>query len=198
MTRKLDDMIELPKSQPKRTYKEDLKCEIVMVKMPRCMSWLGSTNANNELIGSLGLINNEVGNISPQSTPQVLASFEVYTLPETHSKDFKETLGTPMKVEPFDHTKLKDVGMDTFNHDIPLSSRKVHSFDESEPQPHPLPSCPSLDERLGEERGHDPPTKPHSLDILRMKVVDHLTIIHSLYLTWRLSTLRIYSVIITH
>ncbi|GJU54353.1 hypothetical protein Tco_1228067 [Tanacetum coccineum] len=40
MTHKLDDMIELPKSQPKRTYNEGLECEIVMVKMPRCMSWL--------------------------------------------------------------------------------------------------------------------------------------------------------------
>ncbi|GJV62051.1 hypothetical protein Tco_1468151 [Tanacetum coccineum] len=54
MTRKLDDMIELPKSQPKRTYKEDLECEMVMVKIPRCMSWLGSTDAYDEPIGSLG------------------------------------------------------------------------------------------------------------------------------------------------
>ncbi|GJT36920.1 hypothetical protein Tco_0936785 [Tanacetum coccineum] len=53
MTRKLDDMIELPKSQPKRTYMEDLECETVMVKMLRCMSWLGSTNAYDEPIGSL-------------------------------------------------------------------------------------------------------------------------------------------------
>nr|GEV65810.1 hypothetical protein [Tanacetum cinerariifolium] len=40
MTRKLDDMIELPKSQPKRTYNEDLECKIVLVKMPKCMAWL--------------------------------------------------------------------------------------------------------------------------------------------------------------
>ncbi|GKC54994.1 hypothetical protein Tco_1077739 [Tanacetum coccineum] len=40
MTRKLDDMIELPKSQPKRTYNEDLEFEIVMVKMPKHMAWL--------------------------------------------------------------------------------------------------------------------------------------------------------------
>ncbi|GJU78153.1 hypothetical protein Tco_1275223 [Tanacetum coccineum] len=37
----------------KRTYKEDLECEMVMVKMPRCMSWLGSTDAYDEPIGSL-------------------------------------------------------------------------------------------------------------------------------------------------
>ncbi|GKA01879.1 ribonuclease H-like domain-containing protein [Tanacetum coccineum] len=35
MTYKLDDMIELSKSQPKKTYKDDLECEFVMVKMPR-------------------------------------------------------------------------------------------------------------------------------------------------------------------
>ncbi|GJU17506.1 hypothetical protein Tco_1145472 [Tanacetum coccineum] len=33
MTRKLDDMKELPKSQPNRAYNEDLECDIVMVKM---------------------------------------------------------------------------------------------------------------------------------------------------------------------
>ncbi|GJY79067.1 hypothetical protein Tco_0484868 [Tanacetum coccineum] len=49
MTRKLDDMIELPKSQPKRTYNEDLECEIVMVKMPKCMAWF-----DDEPIGDLG------------------------------------------------------------------------------------------------------------------------------------------------
>ncbi|GKA97956.1 hypothetical protein Tco_0825850 [Tanacetum coccineum] len=40
MTRKLDDMIELPMSQSKKTYKEDLEYEVVMVKMPKYMSWL--------------------------------------------------------------------------------------------------------------------------------------------------------------
>ncbi|GKA56989.1 hypothetical protein Tco_0756061 [Tanacetum coccineum] len=40
ITHKLDDMIELPKSQPKRTYNEDLECEIVMVKIPKCIAWL--------------------------------------------------------------------------------------------------------------------------------------------------------------
>nr|GEU41488.1 hypothetical protein [Tanacetum cinerariifolium] len=53
MTHKLDDMIELPESQPKKIYKEDLECEMVRVKIPRCMSFLGSTNAYDEPIGSL-------------------------------------------------------------------------------------------------------------------------------------------------
>nr|GEX20257.1 hypothetical protein [Tanacetum cinerariifolium] len=51
MTRKLDDMIELPKSQPKKTYKEDLECDLDMME-------------------------DKVDNLSPQSTPQVLSIFE--------------------------------------------------------------------------------------------------------------------------
>ncbi|GJW49997.1 zinc finger, CCHC-type containing protein, partial [Tanacetum coccineum] len=71
MTYKLDDMIELPKSQPKRTYNEDLECEIVMVKMPKCMAWL-----DDEPIGDLDTMEHKVKNPSPQSTPQVLLSFD--------------------------------------------------------------------------------------------------------------------------
>nr|GEV92115.1 hypothetical protein [Tanacetum cinerariifolium] len=67
MTRKLDDMIELPKSQPKRTYNEDLECEIVMLKMPKCMAWL-----DDELIGDLDMMEDKMDNPSPQCTPQVL------------------------------------------------------------------------------------------------------------------------------
>ncbi|GKA05614.1 hypothetical protein Tco_0684734 [Tanacetum coccineum] len=65
MTHKLDDMIELPKLQPKKTYKEDLKSEIVMVNMPRCMSFLGSTNAYDEPIGDLDMMEDEAENPSP-------------------------------------------------------------------------------------------------------------------------------------
>ncbi|GJU70911.1 hypothetical protein Tco_1262316 [Tanacetum coccineum] len=35
ITHKLDDMIKLPKSQPKKIYKEDFEYEMVMVKIPR-------------------------------------------------------------------------------------------------------------------------------------------------------------------
>nr|GEW26547.1 hypothetical protein [Tanacetum cinerariifolium] len=73
MTHKLDDMIEFPKSQTKKTYKEDLECEIIMVKMPRCMSWL---DAYDEPIGDLDMMEDKVDNPSSQSTPQVLSSFE--------------------------------------------------------------------------------------------------------------------------
>ncbi|GKE06633.1 hypothetical protein Tco_1398651 [Tanacetum coccineum] len=50
-----------------------------------------------------------------------------------------------MVVEPLNHTKLEDVGLDTCNHDIPFNSREVSSFDELEPQLQPLPTCPTLD-----------------------------------------------------
>nr|GEY70365.1 hypothetical protein [Tanacetum cinerariifolium] len=60
MTRKLDDMIELLKSQPKRTYNEDLECEIVMVKMPKCMEWL-----DDEPLGDLDMMEDKVDNPIP-------------------------------------------------------------------------------------------------------------------------------------
>ncbi|GKD91980.1 hypothetical protein Tco_1371817, partial [Tanacetum coccineum] len=87
----------------------------------------------------------------PQSTPQVLPSFEEYTPPVTYPEEVEETLGTPIEVEPLDETQLE------------------------EPQPQPLPNCPSLDVSLGDTIGLEPPIKPHSLDSSRMKVVDYLT-----------------------
>ncbi|GJW35336.1 hypothetical protein Tco_0058256 [Tanacetum coccineum] len=138
---KSDEENALPESQPKETYKEDLKCEMVMVKLPRCMSFLYSTNAYDEPICSLDR-RNKVDNPSPQSTPQVIPSFKEYT--PTYPKEVVETLGTPIEVELLDQMKLEDVGLDTCNHDIPLSSKEVSSFDEPEPQPQLLPNCSSL------------------------------------------------------
>ncbi|GKC78107.1 hypothetical protein Tco_1128881 [Tanacetum coccineum] len=108
MTHKLDDMIELPKSQPKRTYNEDLKCEIVMVKMPKCMAWL-----DDEPIGDM---EDKVDNPSPQSTPQVLLSIEVYTPPMTHPGEVEETIGILMEVGPSDHMKLEESRLNTNTH----------------------------------------------------------------------------------
>ncbi|GJS39010.1 hypothetical protein Tco_0564053 [Tanacetum coccineum] len=153
MTHKLDDIIELSESQPNKTIKEDLECEIVMVNMPMCMSWLGSTDIYDEPIESPGTMNNEVGNTCPQSTPQILPSFEEYTPPVTYPEEVEETIETPMEVEPLDQTQLEDVGLNTCSHDLFLSYRKVPSVDELEPQPQPLPSCPSLDISLRDERG---------------------------------------------
>ncbi|GJQ93734.1 hypothetical protein Tco_0004873 [Tanacetum coccineum] len=115
-------------------------------------------------------------NSNPQSAPQVLPSFEENTPPVTYPDEVEEIIGIPIEVEPLDETPLEDLGLNTCNHDIPLSSREIPNFNESEPQPQPLPSCPSLDISLGEERGPEPPIKPHSPNSFRMKVVDNLTI----------------------
>nr|GEW13671.1 zinc finger, CCHC-type [Tanacetum cinerariifolium] len=81
-----------------------------------------------------------------------------------------------MEVEPLNETQLEDLGLSTCNQDIPLGSREIPSFDESEPQPKPLANCLTLDVSLGNERGPKPPIKPHSFNSFKMKVVDSLTI----------------------
>nr|GEV66324.1 putative Gag-Pol polyprotein [Tanacetum cinerariifolium] len=124
MTHKLDDMIELPKSQPKKTYKKDLECRIVMVKVPRCMAWL-----DDDPIGDLDTMEDKMDNLSPKSTPQVLPSFEVYTPPVTCSKEVDETIGISMMVEPLDHMELEDLGLNTCSHDFFPSSREIPSVD---------------------------------------------------------------------
>ncbi|GJX56265.1 hypothetical protein Tco_0286162 [Tanacetum coccineum] len=142
------------KAQAKRLFRN----KNVWVEMHRGIAWDKMENPN------------------PQSTLQVLSSFEEYTPPVTYPEEVEETLGTPIKVEPLDKTQLEDLGLNTCNHDLLLSSREVPSFDEPEPQPQPLPNYPPLDISLGSERGLKPPIKLHSLDSFRMKVVHLLTI----------------------
>ncbi|GKE18337.1 hypothetical protein Tco_1425914 [Tanacetum coccineum] len=169
MTRNLYNMIELPMSQPKRTYNEDLECEIVMVKIPKCMAWL-----DDELIGDLDTMKDKVDNPSPQCTPQVLPSIELYTPPMTHPEEVEKTIGISMEVEPLDHMKLEDLGLNTNTHDLILSSKGFPSGDEPEPQF--LPNFSPVDVKLGDKRGTDPPINPYSLGSFRMKVVKPLTI----------------------
>nr|GEW97719.1 hypothetical protein [Tanacetum cinerariifolium] len=128
MTRKLDDMIELPKSQPKITYNEDLECEIVMVKMPKGMEWL-----DDEPLGDLDMMEDKVDNPIPQSTPKFLPSVMVHTPLMTHPKEVEETIGIPMEVEPLEHMKLEYLGLNTNTHDLFLSSKGFPSVDEPEP-----------------------------------------------------------------
>ncbi|GJY61205.1 hypothetical protein Tco_0461862 [Tanacetum coccineum] len=164
MTHKLDDMIDLPKSQPKRTYNEDLECEIVMVKMPKCLAWL-----DDEPIGNLDIMEDKVDNLSPQSTPQLFLSLEVHIPPVTHLEEVEETIGIPMKVEPLDHIKLEDLGLNTNTRDLFLSSKGFCSVDEPEPQF--LPNFSPLDVNLVDKRGIDPPINPYSLGRFRIKVI---------------------------
>ncbi|GKA85589.1 hypothetical protein Tco_0807243 [Tanacetum coccineum] len=118
----------------------------------------------------------KVENPNPQSTLQILPSFEEYTPPVTYPEEVEETLGTPIEVEPLHETQLEDLGFNTCNHDIHISSREDPSFDKPKPQPQPSPNCPPLDASLRTERGFKPPIKPQSPDSFRMKVLDNLTI----------------------
>ncbi|GJT89498.1 hypothetical protein Tco_1078343 [Tanacetum coccineum] len=119
--------------------------EVVRVKIPKCMAWL-----DDEPIRDLNTMEDKVDNPSPQSTLQVLPSFEV---------------------EPLNKTKLEEVGLNC-NHNNPLSSREDHNFDKPELQSQPSLNCPPLDASLGTERGFKPPIKPQSPDSFRMKVLD--------------------------
>ncbi|GKF99917.1 hypothetical protein Tco_0301608, partial [Tanacetum coccineum] len=89
-------------------------------------------------IGDLDMMEDKVDNPSPQSTPQVLPSFEVYTPAVTYPEEVDDTIGIPIEVEPLDHMQLEVLGLNTCNHDIPLSSREILSVDEPEPNFYPI------------------------------------------------------------
>ncbi|GJU57722.1 hypothetical protein Tco_1235488 [Tanacetum coccineum] len=97
-----------------------------------------------------GIAWDKVENLNPQSTLQVLLLFKEYTPPVTYPEEVEETIRIPMEVEPLDHTKLEDLGLNTCIHDLFLNYREIPNFEEPEPQPQPLPSCPSLDISLRE------------------------------------------------
>ncbi|GJY19460.1 hypothetical protein Tco_0390951 [Tanacetum coccineum] len=129
--------------------------EVVRVRIPKCMAWL-----DDEPIRDPNTMKDKVDNPSPQSTPQVLPSFEVYTPPVTHPEEVEKTIGIPMEVEPLDHMKLEDLGLNTCSHDLFPSSKEFPSIDEPEPQP--LPNLPFLDVNLGDKRGTYPPINPYT------------------------------------
>ncbi|GKD52733.1 hypothetical protein Tco_1281709 [Tanacetum coccineum] len=104
----------------------------------------------------------------------VLPSFEENTPPVTYPDEVEEIIGILIEVEPLHEPQLEDLGLNTYDHDIPLNSREIPSIDEPEPQL--LPNFSPLDVNLRDKRGTDPPIKPHSLDSFRMKVVYKSTI----------------------
>nr|GEW22246.1 RNA-directed DNA polymerase, eukaryota [Tanacetum cinerariifolium] len=142
--------------------------DMVMVQVPRCMAWLDY----DEHVDSLSTMDNEVGVTSPESTTQNLPLFEEYTLPVTYPEEVEKTLGTPIKVESLNKTKLEEVGLNCI-HNTLFSSKEVPSFDGPEPQT--LLNSPSLDVSLGDVICPKPPIKPHSPDSSRMKALDYLT-----------------------
>ncbi|GJS05907.1 hypothetical protein Tco_0362703 [Tanacetum coccineum] len=108
-------------------------------------------NVDDEPIRDLNTMEDKVDNPSPQSTLQVLPSFEVYTPPMTHPEEVEETIGIPIEVEPLNETKLEEVGLNC-NHNTPLSSREDPSFDKPEPQLQPSPNYPPLDVIFDEKK----------------------------------------------
>ncbi|GJX87839.1 hypothetical protein Tco_0339853 [Tanacetum coccineum] len=60
-----------------------------------------------------GIAWDKVENPNPQSTPQVLLSFEENTPPATYPDDVEETIGLTIEVEPLDETTLEDLGLNT-------------------------------------------------------------------------------------
>ncbi|GJR83968.1 hypothetical protein Tco_0154753 [Tanacetum coccineum] len=66
------------------------------------------------------------------STPQVPPSFKETTPPVTHLEEVDETIGILTEVEPLDHMKLEDLGLNTDTHDHFLSSKGFPSVDEPE------------------------------------------------------------------
>ncbi|GJZ03925.1 hypothetical protein Tco_0537200 [Tanacetum coccineum] len=107
-----------------------------------------------------------IANPNAQIVRDDMVRVQEYTPPVTYPEEVENTLGTPIEVKPLNETKLEEVGLNC-NHNTPLSSREVPSFDGPEPQP--LLNSPSLDVSLGDVIGPEPPIKPHSPDSSRIK-----------------------------
>jgi hypothetical protein len=154
------------------SYESDLELEMARegFEILRNMFRLDSTKTRDEGIGDVDKRKDEVNNT--KSIPQLPPSLEEYTPPVTYPEEVEETIGIPIEVEPLNQTQLEDIGLNTYNDNLTLSSREVPSFDEPKPQPKPLPNILSLDENLGIEIGSDPPIKPYSPGSLRIKVED--------------------------
>ncbi|GKC95864.1 hypothetical protein Tco_1161306, partial [Tanacetum coccineum] len=94
-------------------------------------STLGFKHSTNNNLNVKSRYN--VENPNPQSTPQVIPSFEENTPPVTYPDEVEEIIGILIEVEALDETPLEELGLNTCNHDIPLSSREIPSFDELDP-----------------------------------------------------------------
>ncbi|GKC49080.1 hypothetical protein Tco_1071825 [Tanacetum coccineum] len=159
-------MHQLPPEPSRQEAFEDLVMNFILYQEERV----------KQLEEYMGVIRSDFMQLSLKVVEKLKDEIWDNTTPVTYPNEVEEIIGIPIEVEPLDKTPLEDLGLNTCNHDIPLSSKEIPKFDKPEPQPQPLPSCPPLDISLGEERGPKPPIKPHSSDSFRMKVVDNLTI----------------------
>ena len=96
--------VELPSCMSGIDFSKTYDTHEVRVEPPKCMSWLGTTIIEDEHIGDLDVMEDIVENPSPQSTPQVLPSFEAHTPPVTFPDEVEMTIGTPIEVEPLYQT----------------------------------------------------------------------------------------------
>ncbi|GKB93979.1 hypothetical protein Tco_0980116 [Tanacetum coccineum] len=98
-THKLDDIIELPKSPPKKTYEEGLECEIVMVKMPREVPSFDESGPQLQTLPSCPPLHVNLGDkkgleppIKPHSPDsfrmKVIDPLTIYTPPSPHMASF--------------------------------------------------------------------------------------------------------------
>nr|GEV87034.1 RNA-directed DNA polymerase, eukaryota [Tanacetum cinerariifolium] len=98
---------------------DSLSCHIINLTAERDLRKFSDIGAY-----SLSTMDNEVGVTSLESTIQTLPSFEEYTSPVTYPEEVKNTLGTSIKVEPLNETKLEEVGLNC-NHNTPFSSSEA-------------------------------------------------------------------------
>ena len=151
-------------------YDSDIEIEMPREVREIAMKMLGldPSKTHDEDISDLDTWNDEVNNISPQNTQP---SFEAPTPPVTYPEKVEETLGIPMELEPLDQAPLDDIGLNTCNDNLNLSSREFPSVDEPEPQP--LHNFSSLELHLGDKRGTDPPINQYYPGSFRMKEAIH-------------------------
>ncbi|GJU70172.1 hypothetical protein Tco_1256431 [Tanacetum coccineum] len=128
--------------------------------------WKNPTSTiSNQTIANLKaqLVENELVRVM---VPKYMSWLDAY---DEHIGDMEDKVDNPstqrisMEVEPLDHTRLEDLGLSTCSHDLFLSSRKIPSVDELEPQL--LPNFSPLDVNLGNKRGTDPPMNSYSLGL---------------------------------
>ncbi|GKA15819.1 putative ribonuclease H-like domain-containing protein, partial [Tanacetum coccineum] len=179
---------EIPTSSNSRKSIGFVEDEMVEVKLPSCMSWLDSTNTYDEQISCVEIIEDKVENPRPQSTPQILPSFEVYTPPVTYPEEVEANIGIPIEVEPLEQSKLENVGLN-LNHNISLSSREVPSVDEPEPQL--LTNLSSLDQDSAHmvAASKIPMLKPGDFETWRMRIEQYMQMMD--YALWKVAQRRL-------
>nr|GEX27566.1 hypothetical protein [Tanacetum cinerariifolium] len=152
----------------------------IVVRIVRAEEVSEMSNLTDEYFDDVWTPEKAMEAIETYTPSKIISEYEIGNLraqSERLSRDKKVWVALPRCMRRLSYDEpIGDLGLNSFNHEIPSSSREVPSFDKPGPQPNPLPIFPSLDVSLGDKGGPEPPIKPHSPDSFRMKVVDNLTI----------------------